>query len=104
MEEIILLETKMAYPDKYVFRLQFAVGEFDMVVVDNATVTTEIYEIKHSSKAVPEQYKHLNDRQKCEATEFRFGSITRKAVIYCGESFTDGEIQYLNVEEYLRSL
>ena len=104
MEEIILLETKMAYPDKYVFRLQFAVGEFDMVVLDNEAVTTEIFEIKHSSKAIPEQYKHLNDRQKCEATEFRFGSITRKAVIYCGESFVDGEIHYLNVEEYLRSL
>ena len=29
MEEIVLLETKMARPEKQVFQLQFAVGEFD---------------------------------------------------------------------------
>ncbi|MBR5179607.1 MAG: AAA family ATPase [Lachnospiraceae bacterium] len=104
MEDIILLETKAAYPEKEVFRLQFAVGEFDMVVVDPASVTCEIYEIKHSKEPVPEQYKNLINDEKCEATEFRFGDITRKAVIYRGEDMRDGDIEYLNVEEYLRSL
>ena len=104
MEDIILLETKAAYPDKDVFRLQFAVGEFDMVVVDPASVTCEIYEIKHSKEPVPEQYKNLINDEKCEATEFRFGDITRKAVIYRGEDMRDGDIEYLNVEEYLRNL
>ena len=42
--------------------------------------------------------------EKCEATEFRFGDITRKAVIYRGEDMRDGDIEYLNVEEYLRNL
>lgn len=32
MEDIVLLETKMAFPKKQVFKLKFAVGEFDMVV------------------------------------------------------------------------
>ena len=104
MEEIILLETKMAYPDKQVFKLQFAIGEFDMVVVDPASITTEIYEIKHSAEMVPEQYKNLIDEEKCRATEFRFGTITKKAVIYRGEGAVDGDIRYLNVENYLRSL
>ena len=104
MEEIILLETKMAYPDKLVFRLQFAIGEFDMAVVDPASITTEIYEIKHSTEMVPEQYKNLVDEEKCRATEFRFGTIIKKAVIYRGEDAVDGGIQYLNVENYLRSL
>ena len=104
MEEIILLETKMAYPDKEVFRLQFAIGEFDMTVVDPVSITTEIYEIKHSAEMVPEQYKNLTDEEKCRATEFRFGTITKKAVIYRGEDAIDGDIQYLNVENYLRSL
>ena len=103
MEEIILLETKMAYPDKQVFRLQFAIGEFDMVVVDPVSITTAIYEIKHSTEMVPEQYKNLTDEEKCRATEFRFGTITKKAVIYRGEDAVDGDIQYLNVENYLRS-
>ena len=104
MEEIILLETRMAYPDKQVFRLQFAIGEFDMVVVDPVSIMTEIYEIKHSAEMVPEQYKNLVDEEKCQATEFRFGTIVKKAVIYRGEDAVDGDIQYLNVENYLRSL
>lgn len=104
MEEIILLETKMAYPDKEVFRLQFAIGEFDMVVVDPASITTEIFEIKHSAEMVPEQYKNLMDQEKCKATEFRFGIITKKAVIYRGDDSEDEGILYLNVENYLRGL
>ena len=104
MEEIILLETKMANPQKQVFRLEFAIGEFDMVVVDPVSITTEIYEIKHSTEMVPEQYKNLADEEKCRAAEFRFGTITKKAVIYRGEDASDGNIQFLNVENYLRSL
>lgn len=104
MEDIVLLETKMAYPGKNVFRLQFAIGEFDMVIEDPGAVTCEIYEIKHSMAAVPGQYKNLVDQKKCEAAEFRFGTITRKCVIYRGADLTDGEISYRNVEEYLKSL
>ena len=104
MEDIVILETMMANPDKEVFKLQFAVGEFDMVIVDPAAITCEVFEIKHSEEAVPEQYKNLIDMEKCKATEFRFGEIKRKAVIYRGEDKSDGSIEYLNVEEYLRGL
>lgn len=34
LEDIVLLETKMANPGKQVFVLQFPIGEFDMVVFD----------------------------------------------------------------------
>ena len=104
MEEIVLLETKTAYPDKEVFRLQFAVGEFDMVIADAQAITCEIYEIKHSTEAVPAQYRHLADKQKCADTEFRFGRITKKAVIYRGENYTENGIDFLNVESYLKGL
>ena len=104
MEEIILLETKKAYPEKEVFKLKFAVGEFDMVIFDSEQVNCEIFEINHSTAAVPQQYRHLTDEQKCKDTEFRFGTITRKGVIYRGESKIDGEISYVNVEEYLNGL
>lgn len=104
MEDIVILETMMANPDKEVFKLQFAVGEFDMVIVDPVAITCEIYEIKHSEETVPEQYKNLIDTEKCGATEFRFGEIKRKAVVYRGEDKLDGSIEYLNVEEYLRGL
>ena len=104
MEDIVLLETMLANPDKQVFRLQFAVGEFDMVVADPAAVTCEIYEIKHSQEAVPAQYKHLIDQEKCSATEFRYGEITKKSVIYRGEPYQDQDIIYQNVETYLNKL
>lgn len=104
MQDAVLLETKLAKPKKQVFVLQFAVGEFDMVVFDPATSSCEIYEIKHSAEIVPEQTRHLIDEAKCKATEHRFGSITGKYVIYRGQTETVDGVMYLNVEEYLCGL
>ena len=104
MEDIVLLETKMAYPKCEVFKLMFARGEFDMVVFDPEAASCSIYEIKHSTEIVEEQYQHLVDADKCAATEFRFGPITGKYVIYRGETQDVNGIHYLNVEEYLNRL
>lgn len=104
MEDIVLLETKLAHPKKEVFVLQFPVGEFDMVVFDPAAASCKVYEIKHSTEAVPEQVRHLIDKQKCADTEHRYGTITEKAVLYRGESQMVNGIRYINVEEYLRRI
>lgn len=105
MEDIVLLETKLAFPKKEVFVLQFAIGEFDMVVFDPATSSCEIYEIKHSTEVVPQQYRHLIDEKKCAATEHRFGPITGKYVLYRGAALeAENGILYRNVEEYLKQL
>ena len=104
LEDIILIETKMANPDKQVFQLRFAIGEFDMVVADSKTLSCEIYEIKYSKEIVEKQYQHLTDVKKCEDTEFRFGEIKGKFVIYRGETTEVDGIKYVNAEEYLKSL
>ena len=104
MEDIVLLETQLANPKKEVFALHFAIGEFDMVVFDPTVASCAIYEIKHSTEVVEKQYQHLIDDEKCKATEWRYGSITGKYVIYRGESCDVKGIQYLNVEEYLKSI
>ena len=105
MEDIVLLETKIANPKKQVFQLQFAVGEFDMVVADNANATCEIYEVKHSKEKANEQLRHLIDEEKLKNTEFRYGKITKRVVIYRGENTTlENGIEYRNVEDYLKSL
>ena len=101
MEDVVLLETKLANPKKQVFVLQFAIGEFDMVVFDPVSSSCEIYEIKHSAEIVSEQTRHLIDEEKCRATEHRFGTIKGKYVIYRGPAKMVGEVQYLNVEECL---
>ena len=112
MEDIVLLETKLSKKNCEVFRLQFAIGEFDMVVFDPEKGTCEIYEIKHSKEVVPQQCKHLLDEQKCKDTEFRYGRIIGKYVIYRGVTTslvqagveTQEDVTYLNVEEYLKTL
>ena len=104
MEDIVLLETKIAHSEKKVFKLQFAVGEFDMVVFDPKGLNCKIYEVKYSKEQVPEQSRHLKDEEKCVMTSHRYGEITGKYVIYRGESGSLKGIQYLNVEEYLKSL
>ena len=101
MEDVVLLETKVANPKKQVFVLQFAIGEFDMVVFDHATSTCKIYKIKHSTEIVPEQAHHLIDEEKCKMTEHRYGKITGKYVIYRGMDCAVDGVQYLNVETYL---
>ena len=70
MEDIVLLETKLSRTNCEIFRLQFAVGEFDMVVFDPEEGNCEIYEIKHSVEIVPQQCKHLLDEKKCKDTEY----------------------------------
>ena len=104
LEDIILIETKLANPKKQVFQLRFAIGEFDMVVADNETATCEIFEIKYSKEIIDKQYQHLNDDKKCEDAAFRFGTITGKYVIYRGETKEIDGIKYVNAEEYLKSL
>ena len=104
MEDIVILETALAHPGKQVFSLQFAVGEFDMVVFDPADASCEIYEIKHSSETASEQIRHLTDPQKCSMTEHRYGTIKGKHVIYRGPAQVSEGVRYINVEDYLLSL
>lgn len=104
LEDIVLLETTLAKKKQSVFKLEFAVGEFDMVIADEKNATCEIFEVKHSTVQTPEQYKNLVDAEKCKATAFRYGNITRRVVLYRGVSSMAGDIEYINVEEFLRSL
>ena len=106
MEDIVLLETmKAADRDHRVFKLQFEVGEFDMVIYDQKENCCDIFEIKHSSTQVPLQYRHLMDEDKCRRTEKRFGTIRGRYVLYRGEDIQmENGVQYRNVESYLKEL
>lgn len=109
MEDIVLLECfKEAKKNQSVFKLQFAHGEFDMVIYDSKADACAIYEIKHSTQIVSEQYRHLCDEEKCEKTEHRFGEIMKKTVLYRGEPSCEeiegGEIIYENAAEFLKEL
>ncbi|SFB82557.1 AAA family ATPase [Butyrivibrio sp. YAB3001] len=102
LEEMILLETNIVLTKgKRAFKLLFPIGEFDMVVADEKNCTCEIYEIKHSSEIVSSQYKHLVNSSMCEQTEFKYGEIKSKNVLYNGESTVVDGINYMNIKDYL---
>lgn len=101
MEDIVLLETTLAEPEKQVFVLQFAAGEFDMVIFEPASISCRLYEIKHSQEIFPGQYRHLTDEEKLRETRKQYGEIAGRFVIYNGEASIRDDIQYLNAEEYL---
>ena len=105
LEELVLLETKKALGDRKVFKLQFAVGEFDMVVQNGKEGTIDVFEIKHSKERNEMQYRHIMNEENAEKAAFRFGRIKRRIVLYRGENCTlDNGVEYINVEEYLMSL
>ncbi len=106
MEEIVLLETyKSAKKQKRVFKLTFAVGEYDMVIYDTKENNCECYEIKHSDQIVPAQMRYLVDEEKLQQTEKRFGSIKTRCVLYRGEeTVLENGVEYKNVEKYLKEL
>lgn len=102
MEEIVLLETMKAKGrNQRIFKLQFARGEFDMVVYDTQTDQCSVFEIKHSREMVPEQYRHLLDDEKCRLTQRKFGQIICRCVLYRGEDQGSASVCYRNVERYL---
>ena len=101
LEDIITLEFNKT--QRKAFKVCFVDGgEFDMVVTYEDGV--EIYEIKHSDKAIPEQAHHLFDETKCAFVEHTFGKIKGKYVLYRGKSMELQGIQYRNIEEVLCSL
>ena len=105
LEELVLLETKKACGDRKVFKLQFAVGEFDMVVQNGKEGTIDVFEIKHSKERNEMQYRHIMNEENVEKAAFRFGRVKRRIVLYRGENCTlDNGVEYINVEEYLMSL
>lgn len=50
-----------------------------------------------------EHSRRVKDAKKCRDTEFRYGTIVSKNVIYRGASQVIDGVNYLNVEEYLKS-
>lgn len=106
MEEIVLLETaKSAKNKQRIFRLKFAGAEFDMVVFDGETNTCECYEVKHSDQIVEKQMQYLTNQSFIKETEGKYGSVTKRCVIYRGpNTILENGVVYSNVEEYLRGL
>lgn len=65
----------------------------------------QAYEVKHSAERDPHECRHLLNDDFLSATEKKFGSITKRCVLYRGQDFVEENgIEYKNVEEYLCEL
>ena len=112
LEDIVLIETRKALPasgnpfDGFdVFKLQFDVGEFDMVVCDNTRRRCSIFEVKHSGEMAASQFRHLADQGKLRLVRDRFGEVVERTVLYRGEDvYLNSGIRYRNVNAYLKSV
>lgn len=105
MEDIVLLDRSRTLPrGKRAFKLILSRKEIDMAIYDTQANVCEEYEIKHSTEIVPEQTNALLDEEMNADVEAKYGKVVRRCVIYRGENSSNGEIEYLNVGEYLKSL
>ena len=107
LEDIVLLETIKAHAEGpvSVFKLQFAAGEYDMVVAHADTASCAVFEVKHSATPDERQRRHIVDAQKLAAVEKRFGTVTARTILYRGADFTHSSgVAYRNVTSYLKSL
>lgn len=111
LEDIVIFETKRGLvknsrnSKKEVYKIRFENHEYDMLIYDANTNTCEAYEIKHTKEPFPNQYRHLVNEDFVNATEKRFGQITKRCVLYRGKTYTEeNSIEYKNVEEYLCEL
>ena len=112
LEDIVLIETRMSCSSSQnpfegfdVFKMQFDVGEFDMVVCDNANRRCRLFEIKHSGEIAESQFRHLADPGKIRIVQNLFGEVLERTVLYRGEDCDlAGGIRYRNVNAYLKTL
>lgn len=74
--------------------------EIDMLIIDGNNI--HLYEIKHSSKVVPNQCRYLNDKSFVSCIEEDLGmSVVSRNVLYMGKSKVVNGINYQNIEEFL---
>ena len=105
-EDVVLLETKLAYPkrQKNTVILHYSENGYNMVVYDKKDISCDVYRICRSNTVESSLHSSLTDERLSKETEHLYGPIMSRNVIYRGESVTADGIRYINVEEYLRAL
>jgi hypothetical protein len=105
LEDIILLETTLKKKkNQLVFKYQFlGGGEYDLVIFDGDTHSTQLFEIKHSKEvAFEQQTKYLRNQEMLDIVAHRFSPITSKTVLYRGNSQVIDGVYYQNIKEFLK--
>ncbi|MBQ7995239.1 MAG: ATP-binding protein [Bacilli bacterium] len=100
LEEVVILNEKRMRRSN-VFKASFLIGEIDMCIDEKDGVS--LYEIKHSIETDDMQTRHLVDESKVGLLSSAFGEIKSRNVLYRGPNQVKSGINYINVEDYLKS-
>lgn len=112
LEEIIRFETRLCLNEvknlsvsKIVFNRVENIphGEYDMLIYNSDSNTCQIFEIKHSKYQTKRQSHWLRQKENNALTEYFFGKIVKRSVIYLGKTTCD-EIQYINAIDFLKNI
>ena len=101
LEEIVLIENSKNNRSN-VFKASFRIGEIDMCIYNPVLKAVDLYEIKHSKDISIEQIKNLTDEHKDQYLIRRYGKINKRFVLYRGKNMIKNNIEYINVEEFLK--
>ena len=105
MGDMVLLDRAKTLPkSKRAFKLFLNRREVDMAIYDTLENTCEEYAVKHSVDRVKEQARALLDPEVSKEVEAKYGKIIKRCVIYRGETGREGEVEYVNIQEYLKAL
>ena len=78
LEEMVLMETEKSLSSRYqVFKMQMAIGEFDMVVYDTEQNNCSICEVRGSGQLAKSKFRRVPDAEKYRQIERRFGPKRR---------------------------
>ena len=113
-EQIVVFEISNALPsEKYsVYKISFrdadlnkTQGEYDMLIYDKITNSYYAFEIKHTTLANDEQYKHLTNEKFFEIIDYKYGDKENVSVLYNGTPFKmSNGVLYLNISDFVREV
>ena len=101
LKDTVMLDTMAKNPKASVFSLQFVSGKFDMVLADFKKGNCEIFQISRAMEPLDPSEIEIERAENCQETEFRYGKILGKYVIYMGPTKMIDGISYINIEEFL---
>lgn len=75
--------------------------EADIIIFDKERKESYLFEIKHSSKNVPEQSIHLENNDFIDYIENNFGPIKGRAVLYNGKTTEETPVPRISAKDFL---
>lgn len=78
--------------------------EADMIVVDKKTHQSYLFEVKYSRFIYDKQVRHLVDYDFIQYIGENFEPVAGRYLIYNGETKRVDDIQYINAEQYFKSI